>query len=116
MGGEHVHSPRLGLFSRSRAGRGGGGATLVGPALGVLLLRLELATLLEAFVGSWRHRDSRIRRRRSGGLLVALVKAAIAEPVPRRLRLELLATRRAGFSDEILEHIDNRSEVTDMFA
>jgi hypothetical protein len=67
LSGDHVDGSRLGLLSRRRARRRGG-AALLGPALRVFPRSLELSTLLEAFLSSWRHRDGCVCRRELGSL------------------------------------------------
>ena len=112
---DHVDGCGLGLLSRRRARRRGG-AALLGPALRVFLHILELATLLEAFLSYWRHCDSCIYRRESGNLVVTPTETPITHLVMWSLRFELVATRRAGLSNKILDHVDCWSEVANMLA
>ena len=117
-GGDHVDGSRLAFLSR-RARRGRGLAllgALLGPALGILLDRLELTALVEALLSSWRHGDRCVRRRQPRSLLVTPIEAPITHLVLRSLGLELFATRRTIFGHELLDHIDGCSVVTKMLA
>ena len=91
-----------------------GDTTLLGPVLHVFLHRLKLPTLSEDFLSSWCHCDGCICRRELGSFLVTPDEAAITHLVLRSLRLELFVTRRAGFSDKLLDHVDYRNEVANM--
>ena len=111
--GDHVDGSRLGLLGRRRVRRRGD-VTLLGPSFRIFLRSLELATQLQAYSSSWRHRDGCICQREPGILLVTPDESPITHLVLRSLGLELFATRHTGFSDKLLDHVDRWSEVTNM--
>ncbi len=104
---DHVDGASLALLGR-RVRRGGGvallGAVQLGPDLGILLDRLELAELVEAFLGNLchGHRDRCVRRRQPRSPFVTPTKTSITNFVLSSLGLELLATRRGKFNDKLL--------------